>query len=67
MSEKVLNKIYFYATTLLTYSVGGKMKEKIVLECKDKNYDFRFLGSINPRFIISLRFRHGGEKTTNLC
>lgn len=47
-------------------AVGGKMKEKIVLECKDKNYDFRFLGSINPRFDAG-NIQTVSIKGTNYC
>ena len=37
MSEKVLNKFYFYATTLLTYSGQLDIKDEIVLTVK--NFD----------------------------
>ena len=46
MSEKVLNKFYFYATTLLTYSVqftkenGFMLNIKIQMK-KEQNTGFR--------------------------
>ena len=37
MSEKVLNKFYFYATTLLTYSVHTKVLYETYIKWCNKN------------------------------